>query len=63
MPRIRSYHEPHRTITVQYTHSRLSRWGFFPVILEYLDRLHLPQRLAAVTIPPLPTPTSSPPTS
>jgi hypothetical protein len=54
MPRIRSYHEPHRTITVQYTHSRLSRWGFFPVILEYLDRLHLPQRLAAVTIPSAP---------
>ena len=54
MPRIRSCHEPHRSITVQYTHSRLSRWGFFPVILEYLHRLHLPRRLAAVTIPSAP---------
>src|SRR5512144_999722 len=54
MPRTRSYHQPHRSITVEYTQARLSRWGFFPVILEYLQRLLLPRRLAAVTIPSAP---------
>ena len=54
MPRTVSYQQPHRSIAVEYTHSRLSRWGFFPVILEYLHRLHLPQRIAAVTIPSAP---------
>ncbi len=51
MPRSRSYHQRPATITVEYTHSRLSRWGFLPVVLEYLRRLHLPEQLAAVTIP------------
>jgi hypothetical protein len=50
MPRGRSYHGHPASISVEYTHSRLSRWGFFPVILEYLCRLHLPERLGAVTI-------------
>ncbi len=50
MPRPRSYHGDRPTISVQYTHSRLSRWGFTPVVLEYLHRLRLPDRLAAVTI-------------
>ena len=50
MPRTRSYHGNGPTISVQYTHSRLSRWGFTPVVLEYLRRLRLPDRLAAVTI-------------
>src|SRR5512144_3084616 len=54
MPRTRSYHQPHRSITVEYTQARLSRWGFFPVILEYLQRLLLPRRLAAITVPSAP---------
>ena len=51
MPRPRSYHAPHRPITAQYTHSRLSRWGFLPAILGYLRRIGLPERLAALTLP------------
>ena len=50
MPPTRSYHDRPASISVQYTHSRLSRWGFTPVVLEYLRRLRLPDRLAAVTI-------------
>lgn len=50
MPRTRSYHARPTSIAVEYTHSRLSRWGFTPVILEYLRKLHLPDRLATVTI-------------
>jgi hypothetical protein len=50
MPRTRSYHGRPASISVQYTHSRLSRWGFTPVVLEYLRTLRLPERLAAVTI-------------
>ena len=50
MPRTRSYHDRPASISVQYTHARLSRWGFTPVVLEYLRRLHLPERLGAVTI-------------
>jgi len=50
MPRPRSYHGNGSTISVQYTHSRLSRWGFTPVVIEYLRKLRLPERLAAVTI-------------
>jgi hypothetical protein len=50
MPRGRSYHGRPAFISVEYTHSHLSRWGFFPVLLEYLRRLHLPERLGAVTI-------------
>ena len=50
MPRPRSYHGRPASISVEYTHSRLSRWGFTPVVLEYLRTLRLPERLAAVTI-------------
>jgi Transposase DDE domain group 1 len=50
MPRPRSYHGLHRPMTVRFTHSRLSRWGFTPVVLEYLRRLQLPERLGAITI-------------
>ncbi len=50
----RSYHEHQPTITVEYSASTLSRWGFFPVILRYLHRLELPQRLQGVTIPSAP---------
>ena len=50
-PRPRSYHDPHRGLTVEYSASTLSRWGFFPVILRYLQGLRLPQRLQGVTIP------------
>src|SRR3954470_5813417 len=50
MPRPRSYHSHPASISVEYTHARLSRWGFTPVVLEYLRRLRLPERLAAVTI-------------
>ncbi len=50
MPPNRSYHGRPAPISVQYTHSRLSRWGFTPVVLEYLRKLQLPERLAAVTV-------------
>ena len=50
MPRSRSYHGQPASISVQYTHSRLSRWGFTPVVLGYLRRLQLPERFASVTI-------------
>ncbi len=54
MPRSRSY-QPHTPrITAEYSASTLSRWGFFPVILAYLRRLELPQRLQTVTIPSAP---------
>src|SRR3954470_4597903 len=32
MPSTRSYQEPTPTITVEYSASTLSRWGFFPVV-------------------------------
>src|SRR5512135_3768695 len=51
MPRPRSYHDPRPRLTVEYSASTLSRWGFFPVILRYLQGLRLPQRLQGVTIP------------
>src|SRR5512135_1218501 len=54
MPRPRSYYDPHPSLTVEYSASTLSRWGFFPVILQYLRRLELPQRLQGVTIPSAP---------
>jgi hypothetical protein len=50
----RSYHEHQPTLTVEYSASTLSRWGFFPVILQYLRRLELPRRLQGVTIPSAP---------
>src|SRR5512142_2157673 len=50
MPRTRSYHNHHPALTVEYSASTLSRWGFFPAILRYLQRLELPQRLRGVTI-------------
>jgi hypothetical protein len=34
--------------------STLSRWGFFPAILRYLQRFELPRRLQAITIPSAP---------
>jgi len=54
MPRPRSYHEHTPRITAEYSASTLSRWGFFPVILGYLRRLELAQRLQGVTIPSAP---------
>ena len=51
MPRPRSYHEPQAPITAEYSAATLSRWGFFPALLRYLQRLELPQRLRGVTIP------------
>ncbi len=54
MPRTRSYHGPAPTITAEYSASTLFRWGFFPVILRYLQGLRLPQRLQGVTIPSAP---------
>src|SRR5512144_747698 len=50
MPQPRSYPQPTPTITVDYSASNLSRWGFFPVILEYLRKRQLPQQLGAITI-------------
>jgi hypothetical protein len=50
MPRPRSYQQPTPTITVEYSASTLSRWGFFPVILEYLRNRQLPQQLGSITI-------------
>src|SRR3954471_7999836 len=54
MPRPRSYHEHQPVITAEYSASTLSRWGFFPVFLQYLRNRRLPQRLKAVTIPSAP---------
>src|SRR5512144_226782 len=54
MPRPRSYHDRRPKITVEYSASTLSRWGFFPAILRYLRRLELPRRLQAITIPSAP---------
>src|SRR5512135_1709676 len=54
MPRTRSYHNHHPALTVEYSASTLSRWGFLPAILRYLQRLELPQRLRGVTIPSAP---------
>src|SRR5437868_3717828 len=51
MPFTRSYQESPPTITVEYSATTLSRWGFFPVVLHYLRRLRLPERLGQVTIP------------
>src|SRR3954465_13007490 len=50
MPSTPSYPERTPTITVEYSASTLSRWGFFPVLLEYLRRRQLPQRLGAITV-------------
>jgi hypothetical protein len=54
MRRCRSYHPGPSSITVEYSASNLSRWGFFPAVLAYLQRLELPDRLQAVTIPSAP---------
>src|SRR5512135_1927034 len=54
MPRTRTSHNHHPALTVEYSASTLSRWGFFPAILRYLQRLELPQRLRGVTIPSAP---------
>ena len=54
MPRPRSYHDRRPKITVEYSASTLSRWGFFPAILRYLQRRELPRRLQGVTIPSAP---------
>jgi hypothetical protein len=54
MPRPRSYHDRRPKITVEYSASTLSRWGFFPAILRYLQRFELPRRLQAITIPSAP---------
>ena len=51
MPRPRSYQQPTPTITVEFSASTLSRWGVFPVILEYLRNRQLPQQLGSITIP------------
>src|SRR3954463_3910556 len=50
MPSTPSYPERTPTITVEYSASTLSRWGFFPVLLEYLRQRQLPQRLGAITV-------------
>jgi hypothetical protein len=54
MPRPRSYHPHTPRITAEYSAAALSRWGFFPAILGYLQRLVLPERLRGVTIPSAP---------
>ena len=54
MSRPRSYHEHQHVITAEFSASTLSRWGFFPVILQYLRNRRLPQRLKALTIPSAP---------
>jgi hypothetical protein len=54
MPQPRSYHGPQPVITAEYSASTLSRWGFFPVILQYLRNHRLPERLTTVTIPSAP---------
>ena len=50
MPRAQFYHGRRCTIGVEYSAAHLSRWGFFPVILEYLRTHKLPQRLETVTL-------------
>src|SRR3954471_10885880 len=50
MPSTRSYPEPTPTITVEFSASTLSRWGFFPVVLQYLCSRRLPERLGQITI-------------
>lgn len=50
MPRVQFYHGRRCTIGVEYSASSLSRWGFFPAILEYLRTHHLPKRLEAITL-------------
>src|SRR5437763_8059633 len=50
MPRAQFYHGRRCTIGVEYSASSLSRWGFFPVILEYLRTHKLPQRLETITL-------------
>src|SRR3954471_12231966 len=50
MPRTRSHQEPNPAITVEYSASTLSRWGFFPVLLEYLRQRQLPRRLGTITV-------------
>ena len=50
MPSTRSYQEPAPTITVEYSASTLSRWGFFPVVLHYLRSRRLPERLGQITV-------------
>jgi hypothetical protein len=50
MPSTPSYPKRTPTITVEYSASTLSRWGFFPVLLEYLRQRQLPQRLEAITV-------------
>src|SRR5512135_38280 len=54
MPRTRSYHNHYPALTVEYSASTLSRWGFFPAVLRYLQRLELPRRLRGVTMPSAP---------
>jgi DDE family transposase len=54
MPQTRSYHDHRPKITVEYSAANLSRWGFFPALLQYLQRLELPRRLQGITIPSAP---------
>ena len=54
MPQAPSYQGRRPDITVEYSASTLSRWGFFPAVLRYLQRLELPRRLQGVTIPSAP---------
>src|SRR4051794_3961806 len=54
MSRPRFYHRPQSPITVEYSASNLSRWGFLPAILGYLRRLGLPERLREITLPSAP---------
>src|SRR3954465_7252430 len=50
MPSTQSYQESTPTITVEYSASTLSRWGFFPVVLHYLRSRRLPERLGQITV-------------
>src|SRR5512143_3702853 len=54
MPRTRSYHNHYPALTVEYSAPTLSRCGFFPAVLRYLQRLELPRRLRGVTMPSAP---------
>jgi DDE family transposase len=54
MPQTPSYQGRRPDITAEYSASTLSRWGFFPAVLRYLQRLELPRRLQGVTIPSAP---------
>ena len=54
MPQTRSYHDHRPKITVEYSAANLSRWGLFPALLQYLQRLELPRRLQGITIPSAP---------